>query len=837
MQARKFAAVCLFACPTALFADIVLLGEQHIGDDTGVTDAVLIPDDNVRRLEHQANPSHFELSSDATITGVRFDNLRSRDGLPRLEIDGLVQLGAFNISNDTFEFDVPLLLFAGVHTIAIDSGCTNPADNPLVAFGSVTCNEDDIGWSSLTLLSNATTTSINLNQRRHLGDNNDGNQYANQHYPDVPEGGFVEYAIVLDRPRQLSAVAMYNIRDVDRVEVFINGSKIGEYSGDDATPFALQTISTTRVLGVGTHTLRLETLVDGSSLDDVSWDDLILSFSNTTTTLPYGFNAVDPAQPGANGVITTKLADEKFQLDIHALTEDGSGASDYDGKVQVDLLDARDDNGSLDVYGCRDSWAFVEKLKDVDFGKEPSKSTGDIEYKQALRIGRIRMTDTDLNLSVCSTDAFAVRPTHITAAATDADETSAGTSRTLNTSAPPPTAGPLHRAGQPFTLAITPRDNGNDALTGLDIDPDLSVAAILPAAIAGVLSPGTWSNPSGTQRITDSARYSDVGAFDLTIDYTKFSAVDAPDTPLANRELLTQISVGRFIPNQFAVSQNIPELSPGCVNHTYLGQAFGFAIPPTLTLTAQNAQGGTTGNYSGGLYRLDNASASAPAFASDQGALTVDSPSLIVTELGGGQAMVSISANSLTLARGAPVEAFDPAVAITTSITDNDGVAALANPQQIGQTTPGNGIGFTGGNGNFRHALLTMDNAYGSPLLDLGVPLLLRFWADLGGGQAGYTLDTQGACIPAIVTASAVTLDQATMAGGTTNANTPTFSAGSGSVVLDAPGAGASGFAAVELQLPAGNAWLLDGANPTARASFGLKRQPDQLIHYREVIR
>lgn len=825
---------------TVLHADIVLEGEQHIGDDTGVADAVLIPDDNVRRLQHLANPSHFELTSETVITGVRFDNLRSLDGEIRVRIDNIDPSGTFVASSNSFVFDSPMPpLPPGVHTIAVDPGCADANLNPGV-FGIVVCNEDDIGWSSLTLISDATTTSINLNQRRHIGDFSDEtDQYGGDYYPDVAEAEIIEYSIVLDRPRQVSQLATYNMRDVDRIDVFVNGNNIGNFQGNDFDSYPLLTIPDNRVLPVGTHTLRLETIDESGNADDASWDDLILSFSNTTATLPFAFNAVDLGQP-ANGVVTTKLADEKFQLDVHALAEDGSGATDYDGTVQVDLLDARDDSGGLDIYGCRSSWTFVEKLKDVSFNTQAVKSTGDIEYKQALRVARIRITDSNLGLSVCSTDAFAVRPTQLNAAATDATDSTPGTARNVNNTAAPPTAGTTHRAGQPFTLTITPQDNAGDALSGLDIDPDLSVAAIAPATVSGVLSPGTWSTV-GVQRVTNAALYSEVGAFDLTVDYTKFSDVDIADTPLAARQLLTTIGVGRFIPNQFAVAQNTPLFTPGCVNHTYLGQSFGFATPPQLTLTAQNAQGGTTTNYTGappsGLFQLDNGSASAPAFSTDLGVLTVNSPSVLVTDIGSGQAVVQVSAAGFTLARGAPVIAFDPAIAIATSIVDNDGVAALANPQQVGQATPGNGIGFSGGNGEFRHGLLSMDNAYGSPLLDLDVPLQLRYWADLGGGQSGYTLDTAGDCIPAIVTAGTVNPDQSAMAGGTTTANTPTFSAGTGFIRLDAPGSTATGYVTVDLDLPAGNAWLLDGANPSARASFGLKRQPDQLIHYREVIR
>ena len=844
MNRRWAMLVLAVAWPATSIADIELQGAQHTGDNNdGAAIALLGHDQPIKREFFQVNPSHFDLSNAATITGLRLNNLRSLDGNPRFEIDGNELIGSFDGSTGTLSLTQALTLTQGEHTFAVDSGCLDPTLNPTAPFSSATCNEDNIYWSSVSLLTGDISTSQSFNQRRHVGDFTEvapNDQYRGSFYPDAPEGAQVSEAIVLERPRLINNITMYNIRLLRNLNVSVGGTFFGTFNGTGSNHASLALSNGSfATLPVGTHTLSITAQNSGSpsdaGLDDVSWDDIIVRFAETGATLPNHFNATDTGA-AATGPITTKLAGSQYTLDIHALAADDSPTGGYQGTVTLELLDARDDSGALDIYGCRNSWPAVQNLGSRTFSSTSTITVPNLIYANALRVARVRITDTALNLSTCSLDAFAIRPASFDIAVTDATDSTPGTARVLNTTAPPPSAGPFHRAGQPFTISVTPRDPNGNAVSGLDINPDMSISAILPATVDGVLSVGSFTS-SGNKRVSNDARYSEVGAFQLDADLSAFSNVDLADTPAAMRTPTpASISVGRFVPNHFAVSQNNAEFAPACVNHNYLGQTFGFATQPTLTLTAQNALGATTSNYEGSLNRLSASSASLPTIDSDQGVLQFDTPSRTVNSIGGGISLLTINASNLRFTRGTPVAAFSPAIAITTSITDADGVAALANPQQIGQPTPGNGIAFIGGNGSFRHALLSMDNAYGSPLLDLDVPIKLQYWADLGGGQSGYTADTSGDCVPAIVTGSGVNLTP-NLSGGTTSAGTPSFANGTGAITLSAPGQTAEGFVDVELALPAGNDWLLDGANPTARASFGLQRQPNTLIHYREVIR
>ena len=69
--------------------------------------------------------------------------------------------------------------------------------------------------------------------------------------------------------------------------------------------------------------------------------------------------------------------------------------------------------------------------------------------------------------------------------------------------------------------------------------------------------------------------------------------------------------VGRFTPFDFLVANNAPQFAAGCVSgaFTYIGQPFTYATQPVFTVTARNAQGGTTRNYTGAWWKITTGAA------------------------------------------------------------------------------------------------------------------------------------------------------------------------------------------------------------------------------------
>ena len=82
----------------------------------------------------------------------------------------------------------------------------------------------------------------------------------------------------------------------------------------------------------------------------------------------------------------------------------------------------------------------------------------------------------------------------------------------------------------------------------------------------------------------------------------EYAAVDSADTPLATRTLQSgAVGVGRFVPDSLAVSVSAPgtlaTANGACMasgqGATFIGQGFGWATAPQVTVTARNAAGGS----------------------------------------------------------------------------------------------------------------------------------------------------------------------------------------------------------------------------------------------------
>jgi MSHA biogenesis protein MshQ len=132
-------------------------------------------------------------------------------------------------------------------------------------------------------------------------------------------------------------------------------------------------------------------------------------------------------------------------------------------------------------------------------------------------------------------------------------------------------------------------------------DVALTAAAVLPAGgSAGVLGVSTVDFSSGTAA-TDAETYSEVGIVRFTC--TDAGYMDEVGITITG----TSAGIGRFIPDHFAVTANVPELAPlcsGAAAFTYLDQTFGFAVAPELTIIAVNSAGEETVNYRGDFCRL-----------------------------------------------------------------------------------------------------------------------------------------------------------------------------------------------------------------------------------------
>lgn len=465
---------------------------------------------------------------------------------------------------------------------------------------------------------------------------------------------------------------------------------------------------------------------------------------------PGGFNAYETstASGAITGVIQTKVAGSAFNLDLIALNPTKNALlTTFTGAVKVELLDASS-GGVLDSNGCNASWTTIQTLptNPTFAAADNGRKTVAFQENNAWRNVRVRVSYPASGSPTaigCSTDNFAIRPASFSSVSvSDANWGAAGTARTLYNSAV--SGGNVHKAGQPFTInatAVNAQGNTTSNYTGT---PAASVTAcLLPiGCTAGAFNPGSWSAASGSVT-SNTAIYSEVGAFTMQLVDSGFASVDAndgtPQTCAGGYVCSGALNVGRFVPDHFSVTgSNTPSFKTFndtvCTSRsfTYIGQGFGYVTVPQALITAQNASGTTTQNYSGSLWRPAPAYAySSPSGILDTGLVTL--PTITSNNNGTGSENVN-GTDLLAYVRSltTPQAPFNANISLNLSVTDASEAGVTGNGT-INTTTPaifngtGSGIAFDSGN-LFRYGRLRLSNAFGSELLDLPIPAEAQYW-------------------------------------------------------------------------------------------------------------
>lgn len=586
-----------------------------------------------------------------------------------------------------------------------------------------------------------------------------------------------------------------------------------------------------------------------------------------------GFNAYDSATAAGAiaGFIRTKLAGATVSVDMIALNAAGTAIeTGFFGAVRVEVLDASDNTGAIDpATGCRASWTVIQTLAPDpafvpgDSGRKTISFTQANAYRNVrIRIGYPAAAPTSRG---CSNDNFAIRPAAFASfSSSDDDWDSAGTTRALtNVSVP---GGVVHKAGRPFSVRATAVNAaGTPAVTtNYNGAPEVVLAACIGGACVG--TPGTFSLGAaftGGQLASDAATYNEVGSLRIRLLDDDFAAVDGSDgSTSAERNIESaQIDVGRFVPDRFDVSYNLPVFVTACdsggTGFTYVGERFSYILNPVITVTAKDANGNTTGNYTGALWQITGASLTGKAYSAATGSLDtsgITGTDPVIADTGAGTGTLTFSSGTgLYFTRTAPVAPFDADISLAIDVVDVDNVAFAGNPARFGQASPGNGMAFNDGK-QMRFGRLTLSNASGSQLTPLQLRMETQFWN--GTAFVTNTLDTCTTIAPNNI---ALGNYAGNLAACDTSLTTGAFNAGRSAVTLSAPGQGNDGSVTLTADLDAigtgstcvagasvpvagvnrpylrGN-WT-GGAydqNPSGRATFGARHGSDEVIHIRE---
>ncbi len=374
------------------------------------------------------------------------------------------------------------------------------------------------------------------------------------------------------------------------------------------------------------------------------------------------------------------------------------------------------------------------------------------------------------------------------------------------------------------------------------LDRDVAAARYTPSpGTVGTLNNGNIPQASfggGSATVTN-LQYTEVGSFTLQSAATDF--LGEPSADIVGDDIV----VGRFIPASFLLSVTTDgALAESCGAFTYLGESFGYATAPVFRATAQNALGATTAQYRDGFVKLSAASVSITV-SQDDTTLGSDLGPLLVSYTPAAMGFVANNNGTMDYTFGADIYRYGPAAPVGFAKYDNSQVApfpADINPL-IASLVDGDGVA-EGNNptlnpagNNQRFGRLRMNNAHGSELDTLTMPVFTDYWN--GTAFQRNMLDT------CTTIADAHLLEVVANPPGLSVPTVVSSPASAGIVDYDypAPGAGNDGFVETRTDLSlAGHLWLrfdwdADGVfdnDPTARATFGIYEGNPVQIYLRQ---
>lgn len=410
-------------------------------------------------------------------------------------------------------------------------------------------------------------------------------------------------------------------------------------------------------------------------------------------------------------------------------------------------------------------------------------------------------------------------------------------------------------AGTPFNLTVQAvgwqADGDTDLCNGNTPTPSftanalqLSAEKVSPAGgVNGVVTPAQFDQQMAVNNLnTVAVKESEVGVFNFRVHPSQsYLGVTLPDG-------LSQ-PTGRFYPHHFAAAVvNSGELSAFCSASTpfaYSGQDLPWLVAPRLSLTALNADGAVTQNYTeAGYQRLSSGGVSVDVPNTDNVAQGIDNAALPVTASAadgslsvGGAGVLLYDFNATGTVNydksvNARIVPFTPSLTYTlTQVTDSDNVGLNVTSLNILPAAPF----------ELRYGRLWLESGYGPETMDLALNLRAEYFNNEATGNR-FVLNSDDSCwqydSPANITLGTSGLTEVTGQSGTL-----VTGEGMAAIQLRAPVnvAGTPDTGETTLQY-ASPLWLHDDfdgdgtlEDHSATATFGVYRGHDRIIYWREV--
>ncbi len=350
--------------------------------------------------------------------------------------------------------------------------------------------------------------------------------------------------------------------------------------------------------------------------------------------------------------------------------------------------------------------------------------------------------------------------------------------------------------GESVTLSATQFDPASATLGSLSVN-----------GVAG----GLFSSfSSGAQSAT--MTYSNVGIINLGAALTDGDYFGSGVNISGNAD-----KVGRFNPYQYA-------LTSGLVNDACVAGSFTYARQPfsaAATIEAQNKSGARTDGYRDGFATLDIGSELLIENSETGAAFDLQTVSL---NEGFSSGTIGSARFDLALRYDMALQA--ETVTLVEVTGSNDEVTTIAGaPVSLGST-------------EVRFGRLTLDNAYGSELIDLTMPMQAEYY-----NGANFIVNGDDTC-STIVDSDLIIVQSLSGGSSTVSIVSTTASSGIFNINLSAPGAGNVGDIDITADLAAsGEDWLQfdwdgdgnDDNNPAAKATFGIYSGNSKQIYMRQI--
>ena len=306
------------------------------------------------------------------------------------------------------------------------------------------------------------------------------------------------------------------------------------------------------------------------------------------------FDAWDTFRSMSDRNISTKIVNKPFNLTVASLTPENNELHDINGTVCVQLI-----NSSNNATLARQCHRWINQQNDSTYSFTIAQAIKDINVKLSWIKNDTSGTFADGREedSTIASDHFAVRPASFSIIASNAV---AGVDFDINFTAPNISGNVSsdynESAGSSFRVTALEHNS---------------------SCTQGVFSsqPTSFSFVNGTKTVT--TKYSEVGLIDINIsDLTiacesRFAGIDCDDANVNDGTNFTAVllAIGQtqkqitITPERFDVNATLFNFSGG--GFTYLSSDLEMSAQLDIKLTAKNAEGNTTKNYTSGCYSND----------------------------------------------------------------------------------------------------------------------------------------------------------------------------------------------------------------------------------------